>query len=155
MTLSTLFARRKAQEALATPLEIETVDVAKAGAGALLCRDQAKKLIHKYAVFGTMWAVLPVPMATSAGLTLLETHLIYWVARVYGEHPKKTDVLMTAAGLELASVALKTVAMEGAALVPVIGLGVKATIAGTVVEALGHAVVQHYEAKYPNKAFVA
>ena len=116
-----------------------------------LCRDRARTLVHKYAVFGTVWALLPVPMATSAGLALLETHLIYWVARIYGEHPTKTDIVVTATGLELASVALKTVAIEGAMLVPVVGLGIKASIAGTVVEALGHAVVRHYEGKYPEK----
>ena len=41
------------------------------------------------------------------------------------------------------------------ALVPVVGLGIKASIAGTVVLALGHAVVQHYEAKYPSMAVTA
>jgi uncharacterized protein (DUF697 family) len=116
-----------------------------------LCRDDAKRVVHKYAVLGTVWALLPVPMATSAGLALLETHLIYWVARIYGEHPTRRDIVMTAAGLELASVALKTVAVEGAMLVPVVGLGIKASIAGTVVEAIGHAVVQHYEGKYPER----
>ncbi len=116
-----------------------------------LCRDRAHKLIHKYAAFGTVWALLPIPMATSAGLALLETHLIYWVARIYGEHPTRSDVVVTAAGLELASVALKTMAIEGAMLVPGIGLGIKAGIAGSVVEALGHAVVAHYETKYPDR----
>jgi hypothetical protein len=87
-------------------------------------------------------------MATSAGLALLETHLIYWIARIYGESPTRSDVLMTAAGLELASVALKTVAMEGAALVPGVGLGVKATLAGTII---GQTIVRHYEGKHPDR----
>ena len=112
------------------------------------CHDRATRLVHKYAIFGAVWALLPVPMATSAGLALLETHLIYWIARIYGESPTKADIFMTAAGLELASVALKTVAVEGAALVPVVGLGVKASIAGSVVEAIGHTIVRHYEAKH-------
>ncbi len=116
-----------------------------------LCRDRARRVVHGYAACGAVWALLPVPMATSAGLALLETHLIYWVARIYGEHPTRSDVLMTAAGLELASVGLKTVAVEGAALVPVIGLGIKAGIAGSVVEAIGQAVVLHFESKYPEK----
>ncbi len=119
--------------------------------GAHLCRERARRLVHRYAVAGTVWALIPVPMATSAGLALLETHLIYWVARIYGEHPTRSDVVMTAAGLELASVALKAVALEGAALVPAVGLGIKAGIAGSVVEAIGHVIVQHYEAKYPEK----
>jgi uncharacterized protein (DUF697 family) len=121
------------------------------GPPARLCRERARSLVHKYAAAGTVWALLPVPMATSAGLALLETHLIYWVARIYGEHPTKSDVVMTAAGLNLASVALKTAAIEGAALVPAVGLGIKASIAGSVVEALGHAIVLHYEGKYPER----
>jgi uncharacterized protein (DUF697 family) len=116
------------------------------------CRDKARVLVHKYAAFGTAWSLLPIPMATSAGLTALETHMIYWIARVYGEEPSRGDVLMTAAGLELCSVALKTVAIEGALLVPGIGWGIKATIAAGAIEAIGNAIIQHYEQKYPGKA---
>jgi uncharacterized protein (DUF697 family) len=116
-----------------------------------LCRDKARALVHKYAVFGTTWAVLPIPVATSAGLTALETHMIYWIARIYGEQPSSADVLMAAGGLELCSVALKTLALEGANLVPVVGWGVKAAIAGSAIEALGQSVVHHFETKYPGK----
>ena len=119
--------------------------------GGTLCRDRAKSLVHKYAVFGTAWSFVPIPGATSVGLTALETHLIYWVGRIYGEQPTHQDVLMTAAGLELASVALKRVAMEGACLVPAIGWGIKAGIAAGAIEALGNAIVKHYESKYPDK----
>ncbi len=116
-----------------------------------LCRDKARALIHKYAAFGTTWAILPIPIGTSAGLTALETHMIYWIARIYGEEPTRGDVLMAAGGLELCSIALKTVAIEGANLVPVVGWGVKAAIAGSAIEAIGQAAVHHYETKYPGK----
>jgi uncharacterized protein (DUF697 family) len=119
--------------------------------GPQLCRDKAQTLIHKYAVFGTAWAILPIPMATSAGLTALETHMLYWIARAYGEEPNKSDILMIAGGLELASVALKTVAIEGATYVPAVGWGVKAVIAGSAIEAIGQAAIRHYEAKHPGK----
>lgn len=118
---------------------------------ARLCRDKARALVHKYAAFGTTWAILPIPVATSAGLTALETHMIYWIARIYGEEPTHSDVLTAAGGLELCSIALKTVAVEGANLVPVVGWGVKAAIAGSAIEAIGHAVVHHFESKYPDK----
>ena len=152
--LTSLF-RRRGSSAEAGVTSVEPRGAPVVAVGPPLCRERARALVHKYAAAGTVWALLPVPMATSAGLMLLETHLIYWVARIYGEHPTKSDVIMTATGLELASVGLKTVAMEGAALVPVVGLGIKASIAGTVVLALGHAVVQHYEAKYPSMAVKA
>jgi uncharacterized protein (DUF697 family) len=116
------------------------------------CREKARTLVHRYAVAGTTWAVLPIPVATSVGLTAMETHLIYWIGRIYGEHPTRMDVLMTAGGLELASVALKTAAIEAANAVPVIGWGIKGAIAGSAIEAIGELVIRHYEDKYPGRA---
>ena len=107
--------------------------------------------MHKYAIAGTTWAVIPIPIATSVGLTALEAHLIYWIGRIYGEHPTRMDVAMTLGGLELASVALKTAAVEAANAVPVIGWGVKGVIAGSAIEAIGEVVIRHYEDKYPGK----
>ena len=115
------------------------------------CKGKARTLVHKYTAFGMAWAMLPIPGATSVGLTALETHLIYWIGRIYGEEPTGRDVAMTAAGLELASVALKTVAIEGATFAPGIGWGIKATIAGSAIEAIGSLVIDHYEKKYPGR----
>ena len=115
------------------------------------CRERAQALVHKYAVAGTTWAFLPIPIGTSIGLTAMETHLVYWIGRIYGEHPTSMDVAMSAGGLELASVALKTAAVEAANAVPVIGWGVKGAIAGSAIEALGQLVIRHYENKYPGK----
>jgi uncharacterized protein (DUF697 family) len=119
----------------------------------LTCKEKARGLIHRYAVFGTAWAVLPIPIATSAGLCAIETHMIYWIGRVYGEELGKGDIMMIGAGLELASVGLKAVAIEGANLIPVIGWGVKGAIAGTTIEGLGEYVVHHFESKYPGKLY--
>jgi uncharacterized protein (DUF697 family) len=141
-----------AEAAEVAALLVPTAKAPPVKAAPALCKEKARILVHKYAAFGTAWALLPIPMATSAGLTALETHMIYWIARVYGEEPTRSDVLMTAAGLELCSVALKTVAVEGALLIPVVGWGVKATIAGGAIEAIGNAIIQHYEQKYPGKA---
>src|SRR5271155_170230 len=104
------------------PRRQASTDVTVRG-GPPLCRDKAQSLVHKYAAFGTAWAILPIPIATSAGLTALETHMIYWIARTYGEEPTHRDVLMAAGGLELCSVALKTMAIEGATYVPAVGWG--------------------------------
>ncbi|HWL84285.1 MAG TPA: hypothetical protein VNO21_00605 [Polyangiaceae bacterium] len=117
------------------------------------CREQARSLIHKYAFFGTAWAVLPIPIATSTGLCALEAHMIYWVGRIYGEDLSRGDVLMLGTGLELASVGLKAVATEGANFVPVIGWGIKGVIAGTTIEGLGELVIRHFEQKYPGKLY--
>ena len=108
-------------------------------------------LVHKYALAGTAWAVLPIPMATSPGLTALETHMVYWIARVYGEAPSHTDTMIVAAGLELASVGLKTLALEAANYIPVVGWGIKGVIAATAIQGFGAAAIYHYESKYPGK----
>ncbi len=115
-------------------------------------REKARALVHKFAAAGTAWAVLPIPGATSVGLTAMETNLLYWIARIYGEEPTHMDVAMTAAGLELASVALKTAAIEAANAVPVVGWGIKGAIAGSAIEAIGEIAIRHYESKYPDKA---
>jgi uncharacterized protein (DUF697 family) len=81
--------------------------------------------------------------------------LIYWIGRVYGEELTKADILMIGAGLEMASVGLKAVAVEGANLVPVVGWGVKAAIAGVTIEGLGEMVIRHFEGKYPGKVYAA
>jgi hypothetical protein len=81
----------------------------------------------------------------------METHLVYWIGRIYGESPTRMDVVMTAGGLELASVALKTAALEAANALPVVGWGIKGAIAGSAIEALGEVVIRHYEEKYPGK----
>lgn len=126
--------------------------MAPAAPDARTCRERAQALVHKYAAAGTVWAFLPIPVGTSIGLTAMETHLVYWIGRIYGEHPTSMDVAMSAGGLELASVALKTAAVEAANALPVIGWGVKGAIAGSAIEAIGQLVIRHYEDKYPGKA---
>ncbi len=119
------------------------------------CRDRARSIVHKYALFGTAFAALPIPIATSPALTALETHLIYWIGRIYDDAPSHGETLMIASGLEMASVGLRTVAREAAGLVPVVGWGIKAAIAGASIEALGALIIRHFEQKHPNKVVKA
>ena len=116
-----------------------------------LCRDKAKMLVHKYAAGGAAWAMLPLPIPTSPALVALEAHMIYWIARMYGEAPSHTDTIMLAAGLELGSTGLKQAAKYLVGFVPVIGWGIKGVIAGSTIEAMGQVIIRHFESKYPNK----
>jgi uncharacterized protein (DUF697 family) len=118
---------------------------------AVLCRDKATGLVHKYALAGTAWSVLPLPIPTSPGLVALEAHMIYWIARLYGDAPSHTDTLMLAAGLELGSTGLKTVAKKLVGYIPIIGWGIKGVIAASTIEAMGQVIIRHFESKYPNK----
>jgi uncharacterized protein (DUF697 family) len=118
----------------------------------VLCRDKASSLVHKYALAGTAWSVLPLPIPTSPGLVALEAHMIYWIARLYGDAPSHTDTLMLAAGLELGSTGLKTVVKKLVGFIPVIGWGIRGFIAASAIEAMGQVIIRHFESKYPNKA---
>lgn len=117
----------------------------------LLCRDKARGLVHKYAAGGAAWAMLPLPIPTSPALTALEAHMIYWIARLYGEAPSHTDTIIMAAGLEVGSNGLKYAATYLVGFVPVIGWGIKGAIAGAAIEGMGQLIIKHFEAKYPNK----
>jgi uncharacterized protein (DUF697 family) len=116
-----------------------------------LARDKASSLVHKYTAAGVAWSVLPLPIPTSPGLVALEAHMIYWIARIYGDSPSHTDTLMLAAGLELGSTGLKSVAKKLVGYIPVIGWGIKGVIAATTIEAMGQVIIKHFESKYPNK----
>ncbi|MGH7280419.1 MAG: hypothetical protein ACRELY_02765 [Polyangiaceae bacterium] len=118
-----------------------------------LCREKARSLIHTYAAGGCAWAVLPIPIATSTGLCALETHMIYWIGRVYGEELGKGDIFMIGSGLELASVGLKTVALNAANFLPVIGWAIKGAIAATTIEGLGEVIIRHFETRHPSKVY--
>ncbi len=117
------------------------------------CHDKARKLVHVYAAAGASWAVLPIPIATSPGLCALETHMIYWIGRVYGEDLGKGDIFMIGSGLELASVGLKTVAINAANFLPVIGWGIKGVIAASTIEGLGEVIIRHFENRHPGRLY--
>jgi uncharacterized protein (DUF697 family) len=141
-------------EASPEPRPAETPAETTAGTSVpkvVLCRDKARSVVHKYALAGTAFAAIPIPIATSPGLTALETHLIYWIGRIYDDAPTHAETLVLASGLELASMGLRTVAREAAGLVPVVGWGIKAVIAGAAIEALGAAIIRHFEEKHPGK----
>lgn len=118
------------------------------------CYDRAKKWVHYYAVGGATFAtVTPIPGATTLGLTVAETHMVYWIARIYGEELGVKEIALVLGGLELAGLTLKTVAMEACTFIPVAGWLVKGAIAASAIEGIGHIITQHFEEKYPGKRY--
>jgi uncharacterized protein (DUF697 family) len=117
----------------------------------ILCRKKARTIIHRFAVAGTAFSALPIPVGTSAGLTALETYLVYFIGKVYGEELSYAETMMVASGLNVASVALKTLVREGVGLIPVIGWGIRAAVAALAIEGFGEAAIRHFEKKHPNK----
>lgn len=115
------------------------------------CREQATEWVHLYAVGGVAWSVLPVPMATSAGLLAAETYMIYWIGKVYGEELSGQEILMLASTLDLAGIGLKTLALEACNFLPAARWLFKGTIAAMTIEAIGRLAIRHFERKYPGK----
>jgi uncharacterized protein (DUF697 family) len=138
----------------AKPAEAATPDAAAPKAPEkpqILCRKKARKIIHGFAAAGTAFAALPIPAGTSAGLTALEVYLVYFVGKIYGEDLSYAETMMVASGLNVASVALKTLAREGVGLIPVVGWGIRAAIAAAAIEGVGQAAISHFEKKHPGK----
>lgn len=117
----------------------------------VLCRVKARSITRKYAAFGTAISALPLPPGTSAALAALETHLIYYVGKVYGEDLTHAETMIVASTLNVAGMALRTLAREGVGLIPVAGWGVRAVIAGSGIMGIGELAIRHFEMKYPDK----
>jgi uncharacterized protein (DUF697 family) len=119
----------------------------------MTCREQATEWVHYYAAGGAAWSILPVPMATSAGLMAAETYMIYWIGKIYGEELSGQEILMVAGTLDLASIGLKTLALEVCNFLPIAGWLIKGGIAAGTIEAIGRLVIRHFERKYPGKLY--
>jgi uncharacterized protein (DUF697 family) len=117
------------------------------------CKEEALRWVHRYAIGGAAFAVLPLPVSTSAGLVAIETHMMAMIGDIYGENVG--SVTTTAAGGSFAVLGqgLKFVATQAVGLIPVIGPAIKMTIAGLTIEALGRSIVGHFERKYPGRPF--
>lgn len=120
----------------------------------ITCKARALKWVHLYAAGGTTFAMLtPIPGATTAGLTAAETHMVYWIAKIYGEELSVKEIAITLGGLELAGLGLKAAAMEACTFIPIAGWIVKGVIAGGAIEGIGHVIVDHFEDRHPGKHY--
>jgi uncharacterized protein (DUF697 family) len=118
------------------------------------CQDRSREWVHTYAAGGAVLATVPLPPGgNTITLGLAETHMIYWIAKIYGEDLAVKEIVMVAGGLELAGLGLKAAAMEAANLVPIAGWIVKGAIAASAIEGIGFAIIRHFEQKYPRKEY--
>ena len=121
----------------------------------ITCYGKATEWVHLYALGGGALAVIPnpIPFGTTASLVAAETHMVYWIARIYGEDLSMKEIGLVLGGIGLAGEGLRTVALEAANWVPVIGWLVKPVIAAGAIEGIGHVIARHYEQKYPGKFY--
>lgn len=121
-----------------------------------LCRERARAWVHAYAIGGAAYAFVPIPVpgSTTAGLVALETTMIHAIGRIYGVDLAVKDAAAIVTGLEVAGGALKTVARELAVLVPGVGWVARGVVAAGSIEAIGNAVIQLFEKRYPDRVCV-
>ena len=115
------------------------------------CKEEALRWVHFYAAGGAAFAAIPMPLSTSAGLVVLETHMTGFISAIYGD---PTGAVMTAAATGTFTVmgqGLKYLATQAACFVPILGSAIRMGIAAATIESLGRGIVAHYERKFPGK----
>ncbi len=117
------------------------------------CREEAVRWVHRYAAGGAVVAAVPMPIATSPILAALETHMLGVIASVYGATIDPPTTVAVGGTFTAMGTGLKYVAAQAVSLIPVVGPVIRSTIAAGTIEAIGHALVAHYERKFPGKIF--
>lgn len=118
----------------------------------ITCKEEALRWVHRYAAAGAAFAAIPLPVTTT-GLATIETHMVGFIGAVYGDPMGGVATAATGGSLAIMGQGLKWAALQAATFVPVIGLPIRMGIAASVIEAIGRAIIEHYERKHPGKLF--
>lgn len=118
-----------------------------------LAREKARRYVNGYTFGGAAYSIIPLPLATSLGLSVAEATMMGQIAKIYG---LKIDAVIWPLLLKLllvqfgGSVALKALA-EGLNFVPVIGWLAKPMVASGVIKGIGEATIRFFESRFPNQ----
>jgi len=109
-------------------------------------RHRANQIVNNYSTgcAGTALSTGPLP-GTSVALAGIEAKMCYEIARAYQQYPTMKECSTIIAGLAVASVGLKSIAIEAASFFPVIGWVAKSGIAYAGCQIVGMAIIDHYE----------
>ncbi|EYF05191.1 hypothetical protein [Chondromyces apiculatus] len=118
------------------------------------CKEEARRWVHRYAIGGAAFAALPI-RGTTTGLATLQTHMLSVIGSIYGEPVGAVSATALGGSFSVLGQGLRFVTQRASKLVPgPAGFLVRIAVAGVTVEALGHAIIEHYERKSPGKTFV-
>lgn len=117
------------------------------------CREEALRWVHRYAAGGAIFAAAPLPVPTAPVLAALETHMAGVIANIYGESISPPATAAAGGTFTAMGEGLKFAASRVIKRLPVIGPIVRATIAASTIEAIGHSIVAYFERKHPAKVF--
>jgi uncharacterized protein (DUF697 family) len=121
----------------------------------ITCRQEALRWVHRYAIGGLALAAVPIPVSTSSSLAALETYMMKVIGDIYSDSPTGTMVAAAGGSFALGGMALKQMVIQATYAVPGFGIPIRMVIAGGTIEALGWAIVNHYERKHPRKVWSA
>jgi len=119
----------------------------------MTCKEESLRWVHRYALGGVALAAVPIPVSTSNSLAALETYMMKVIGDIYGDTPSGTAVAAAGGSFALGGMALKQLALQATYAVPLLGIPIRMAIAGGTIEALGHAIIGHYERKFPRKVW--
>ena len=114
-------------------------------------KREARKWVHRYAAGGAALAAIPIPVSHTASLAALETYMMNVIGEIYCDPPGGGFTAAAGGTFAVGGQALKQLAMTASCYVPVLGIPIRMGIAAATIEALGHAIIAHYESKHPGR----
>jgi uncharacterized protein (DUF697 family) len=117
------------------------------------CKEEALRWVHRYAAGGAVFAALPIPFSTSAGLAAMETHMTAFIGSIYGDPMGGPTTAAAGGTYAIMGQGLKYAAVQAVGFVPVLGSAIRMGIAAAAIEGIGRAVVAHHERKFPGRRF--
>jgi uncharacterized protein (DUF697 family) len=119
----------------------------------ITCREEAFRWVHLYAAGGALFAAAPLPLSSAPILTALETHMTRVISDIYGAPFSDAATAAVGGTYAVLGTGLKAAVAQAIRRVPVVGPVVRSITAAATIEAIGFAIVQHFERKFPNKPF--
>lgn len=117
------------------------------------CKDEALRWVHLYAVGGAIFAAVPIPLSTAPLLATLETHMIGVISDIYGAPFSGATTAAAGGTFTVMGTGIKFAVNRAVRALPVVGPVIRATTAAATIEAIGFAIIEHFERKFPKKPF--
>lgn len=117
------------------------------------CKEEAQRWVHVYAAGGAIFAAIPLPVSTAPLLATLETHMIGVISDIYGAPFSGATTAAAGGTFGVMGVGLKFAVNRAVRMLPVVGPLIRASTAVAAIETIGHAIIAHFERRYPEKPF--
>ena len=121
------------------------------------CHDKAREALNIMMAGACAAGIAPIPGAMTVGLTVVQTAVVYRIARIYDFRVEAAGGVAALIAAILAksgsAILMGRVAGEVANFVPLIGWAVKPAIGAGTTKAFGEATIAFFENIHPNKIY--